>query len=103
MTKDIRNVPDSEAAAIWEPIKALQPWSANPRDNKAAIDEVAKSIRRFGWGAPIVANKRNGEIIAGHTRYAAAQKLKLEQVPVRWLDLDPADAHALALADNTRR
>lgn len=100
MTKDIRNVPDSEAAAVWEPIKALQPWSANPRDNKAAIDEVAKSIRRFGWGAPIVANKRNGEIIAGHTRYAAAQKLKLEQVPVRWLDLDPADAHALALADN---
>lgn len=100
MAKDIRNVPDSEAAAVWEPIKVLQPWSANPRDNKAAIDEVAKSIRRFGWGAPIVANKRNGEIIAGHTRYAAAQKLKLDQVPVRWLDLDPADAHALALADN---
>ena len=30
---------------------------------------------------------------------AAAQKLKLDKVPVRWLDLDPADAHALALAD----
>lgn len=100
MTKELRNVPDNQAAAVWEPIAELQPWSANPRDNKAAIDEVAKSIRRFGWGAPIVANKRNGEIIAGHTRYAAAQKLKLEQVPVRWLDLDPADAHALALADN---
>jgi DNA modification methylase len=100
VSKDLRNVPDNQAAAVWEPLTVLQPWAANPRDNKAAIDEVAKSIRRFGWGAPIVANARNGEIIAGHTRYAAAQKLKLEQVPVRWLDLDPADAHALALADN---
>ena len=42
----------------------------------------------------------DNEIIAGHTRFAAAQKLKLDKVPVRWLDLDPADAHALALADN---
>jgi len=100
VSKDLRNVPDNQAAAVWEPLTVLQPWAANPRDNKAAIDEVAKSIRRFGWGAPIVANARNGEIIAGHTRYAAAQKLKLDQVPVRWLDLDPADAHALALADN---
>lgn len=90
----------SEAAAVWVDIAELKPWAANPRDNKKAIDEVAKSIRRFGWGAPIVANKRDGEIIAGHTRFAAAAKLKLDKVPVRWLDLDPADAHALALADN---
>jgi DNA modification methylase len=89
-----------EAAAVWVDIADLHPWDANPRDNAKAIAEVAKSIRRFGWGAPIVANKRDGEIIAGHTRYAAAQKLKLDRVPVRWLDLDPADAHALALADN---
>ena len=89
-----------EPAAIWCNIADLHPWDQNPRDNAKAIAEVAKSIRRFGWGAPIVANKRDGEIIAGHTRFAAAQKLKLDRVPVRWLDLDPADAHALALADN---
>lgn len=89
-----------EAAAVWVEVADLKPWAQNPRDNRKAIDEVAKSIRRFGWGAPIVANKRDGEIIAGHTRFAAAQKLKLDKVPVRWLDLDPADAHALALADN---
>lgn len=89
-----------EAAAVWVHVAELKPWAANPRQNAKAIDEVAKSIRRFGWGAPIVANKRDGEIIAGHTRFAAASKLKLDKVPVRWLDLDPADAHALALADN---
>lgn len=89
-----------EAAAVWVDVAELRPWANNPRDNRKAIDEVAKSIRRFGWGSPIVANKRDGEIIAGHTRFAAAQKLKLDKVPVRWLDLDPVDAHALALADN---
>lgn len=87
-------------AAEWTPIADVTPWAGNPRDNQAAIAEVAKSIRRFGWGAPIVANRRNGEIIAGHTRYAAAIKLGLDSVPVRWMDLDPADARAMALADN---
>ena len=91
---------DNNIAAVWEPLTALKPWAANPRNNSKAVAEVAKSIRRFGWGAPIVANRRDGEIIAGHTRFAAAERLKLEQVPVRWLDLDPADAHALAIADN---
>jgi len=89
-----------ESAAVWVPIADLSPWASNPRQNASAIAEVAKSIRRFGWGAPIVANKRSGEIIAGHTRFQAAQRLGLDVVPVRWLDLDPADAHALALADN---
>lgn len=91
---------DDKAAAVWVDVALLREWSQNPRKNQAAIAEVAKSIRRFGWGAPIVANRRDGEIIAGHTRYQAALRLKLPQVPVRWVDLDPADAHALALADN---
>jgi len=90
----------TDPAAVWVAVADLTPWAQNPRQNASAIADVAKSIRRFGWGSPIVANKRDGTIIAGHTRFAAAQRLKLEQVPVRWLDLDPVDAHALALADN---
>lgn len=91
---------DDTAAAHWVDVATLREWAQNPRKNDKAVAEVAKSIRRFGWGAPIVANKRDGEIIAGHTRYQAALRLKLTKVPVRWVDLDPADAHALALADN---
>lgn len=91
---------DDKAAAVWVDVALLREWAQNPRKNDKAVAEVAKSIRRFGWGAPIVANKRDNEIIAGHTRYQAALRLKLPQVPVRWVDLDPADAHALALADN---
>lgn len=39
-------------------------------------------------------------VIAGHTRLKAAHKLGINKVPVRWMDLDPAEARLLALADN---
>jgi len=90
----------AEMAAEWVPIEALSPWKENPRDNKNAVDEVAAAIKRFGFGAPIVARRADGQIIAGHTRLLAARKLGLTQVPVRFMDLDPADAHLMALADN---
>lgn len=89
----------TEAAAIWVPIAELRPWDKNPRKNDAAVDKIAESIKRFGFGAPILA-RPNGEIIAGHTRLKAASKLGIDRVPVRFLDLDPADARLLALADN---
>lgn len=91
--------PVTEAAAEWVAVSDLHPWDKNPRKNDEAAKQVAESIKRFGFGAPILA-RRNGEIIAGHTRWKAAHILGLERVPVRYLDLDPAEAHLLALADN---
>lgn len=88
-----------EPAAVWVATDALRPWDKNPRRNEAAVDRVAASIQRFGFGSNIVA-RRSGEIIAGHTRWLAAKKLGLVEVPVRYLDLSDADAHALAIADN---
>lgn len=75
-------------------------WDRNPRRNDGAVDAVAKSIRRFGFGAPVLARAENREVIAGHTRVRAAAALGMTEVPVRFLDLDPADAHLLAIADN---
>jgi site-specific DNA-methyltransferase (adenine-specific) len=89
-----------EPAAEWLATSALRPWGNNPRDNDGAVAGVAASIKRFGFGAPILARRANHEIIAGHTRWKAAQRLGLDRVPVRFLDLDPVDAHLLALADN---
>ncbi len=90
---------DQEAAAVWVPIAELQPWDKNPRQNDRAVAKVADSIKRFGFGSPILA-RTNGEVIAGHTRLKAASQLGIDRVPVRFLDLDPADARLLALADN---
>ena len=51
-------------------------------------------------GSPILARTEDRVVIAGHTRLKAAQSLGLDKVLVRFLDLDPAEAKALALADN---
>lgn len=88
------------AAEMVDPA-TLKPWPDNPRKNDGEpVDKVAESIRRFGFATPIVARLATREIIAGHTRWKAAQKLKLTEVPVRFLDLDEREAHLLALADN---
>ena len=89
-----------EPAAVYVPIADLTPWDRNPRKNDPAVSAVVDSIKRFGFGAPLLVRRENGEIIAGHTRLKAAQRLGLETVPVRYLDLSADEAHALALADN---
>jgi ParB-like chromosome segregation protein Spo0J len=89
-----------EAAATWEAIDSLTPWDRNPRHNDNVVERVAHSITRFGFGSPILARSSDRVIIGGHTRYKAAQRLGMDKVPVRFLDLDPAEAAALALADN---
>ena len=89
-----------KAAATWEDISSLTPWDKNPRHNTEAIEQVRKSIERFGFSSPIIARQQDRVIIAGHTRHQAALKMGLDKVPVRFLDLDPAQARALALADN---
>lgn len=87
-------------AAVWLDPARLKPWPGNPRDTDAAVDRVAASIERFGFGAPIVARAADFEIIAGHTRYRAALKRGDKRVPVRLLELDADAAHMLALRDN---
>ena len=89
----------TKPAAVYVAIDELRPWEQNPRNNASAVDSVADSIRRFGFGAPILAQP-SGRVIAGHTRLLAARALDLDRVPVRYLDLDDAEASALALADN---
>jgi hypothetical protein len=87
----------------WWPIDRVKPWVQNPRKNARAIGKVADSIRTFGWGRPLVVNDWpgcEGELIVGHTAWLAANELGLEQVPVRIRRMEPAKAHALALADN---
>lgn len=89
-----------EPAAVWVARSSLHAWVDNPRKNDGEpVAKVAASIKRFGFASPIIA-RTNGEVIAGHTRLKAAEVLGLERVPVRYLDLDPAEAHLLALADN---
>lgn len=93
--------PDATAAAEWCSPGVLRAWPKNPRKiPPEAVSAVAASIKRFGFGAPIVARRAGREIIAGHTRWLAAVELGLDRVPVRYLDLPENEAHLLAMADN---
>ena len=81
-------------------IDEIKPYENNPRDNDDAVDAVANSIKEFGWQQPIVVDNE-GVIIAGHTRYKAAQKLGLKTVPVVVAkDLSKEQVKAYRLADN---
>lgn len=64
-----------EVAAEWISPTKLKPWRGNPRHNDATVDRVCESIRRWGFGAPLVARRENKELIAGHTRLKAAKRL----------------------------
>jgi ParB-like chromosome segregation protein Spo0J len=77
----------------------LKVWKMNPRSNAAAIHAVVKSIREFGFNAPILCDS-NLNVIAGHTRLAAAKRLRMSRVPAIILSLRPPKAHAYAISDN---
>jgi DNA modification methylase len=82
------------------PIASIRPYHNNPRINDAAVDAVAASIREFGFRQPIVVDE-DGVIIVGHTRYLAALKLGMTEVPVHVaVGLSPAQAKAYRIADN---
>ena len=81
-------------------IRDIRPYDRNPRNNEASVPRVAASIREFGFLQPIVCD-RDGVILAGHTRYAAARSLGLKKVPVLYAEgLTPEQARAYRLADN---
>jgi hypothetical protein len=81
-------------------LSEIKPYAGNPRQNDAAVDAVAASIREFGWRVPIVCDEHL-VIICGHTRYKAALKLGLETVPVHVAkDLTPEQIRAYRIADN---
>lgn len=80
-------------------INSIKPYYKNPRRNDRAVDKVAESIREFGFNQPIVVDKDN-TIVVGHTRYKAAQKLKLDTVPVLVATASKDKLQAYRIADN---
>src|SRR4051812_49177724 len=107
--------PDTQMpAAFWQPIAALEKWRKNPRKNVAAVPMVARSIRTYGFVAPVVVWTSRGQLVAGHTRIAALESILAHDpkfvprdapgvglVPVRVHEFrDEAEAAAYAIADN---
>src|ERR1700680_69191 len=83
------------------PIDRPIPYARNSRKiPERAIDKVAASIQEFGFRQCIVVDK-DGVIVVGHTRWLAAKKLGLREVPVHVAEnLTPAQVKAYRLMDN---
>lgn len=85
---------------VMKNIAEIKPYENNPRHNESAIDAVASSIKEFGWKQPLVIDKDN-VIVVGHTRWLAAKKLGLSEVPCLIAsDLTDEQIAAYRLADN---
>ena len=78
----------------------IKPYPHNPRRNDHAVEAVAASIRAFGFRQPLVLDE-DSVIVVGSTRYKAAQRLGLPEVPVHVATgLTPAQVKAYRIADN---
>lgn len=94
---------DVEAQLV--PLDSLKAYDGNAKQHDSDnIDAIANSISEFGFRNPILAwHNEDGvpEIVAGHGRAAAAKKLRMEKVPVIFVDdLTDAQRRMLTLADN---
>lgn len=65
---------------VYLKIGDLVPYKNNPRKNAGAVDAVVASIKEFGFRSPIILTE-SYEIINGHTRWKAAKKLGMTEVP----------------------
>jgi len=84
------------------PLDRVKPYAANPRVNRAIVDQLAASIREFGWQQPLVVD-RDDVLVIGHARLQAARALGLDEVPVVVCDLPAEKVRALRIADNRTR
>ena len=41
---------------VYQDISQIHPYENNPRNNEAAIEPVAQSIKRFGFRVPIISS-----------------------------------------------
>ena len=81
-------------------VNDIMPYEHNPRKNEDAVEYVMNSIRDFGFKQPLVLDE-NHVIIVGHTRWMAAKRLGMKEVPcVIASDLSEEKARAYRLADN---
>ena len=71
---------ESMTLEYW-PLEKFIPYARNPRKNDQAVEQIAAAIKEFGFRVPVVA-KSDGTIVDGHLRLKAAQRLKMQIVPV---------------------
>jgi hypothetical protein len=60
----------------YEPLSAIVQWPRNPKLHQ--LDEIGKSVDRFGYVSPITVDETTKQLVAGHGRLAVLQQMKAE-------------------------
>lgn len=85
---------------IYRDPENLKDYANNPRNNAEAIEPVMESIKEFGFLVPVLITE-DDEIVAGHTRKAAAVRLGMPEIPcIRTKGLTEEQIRAFRLVDN---
>ena len=82
-------------------IADLKPYERNARTHSAEqVEQIARSIEEFGFLNPVLIDEEKN-VIAGHGRIMAAEKLGLTEVPCLFVEgLTEDQRKAYVLADN---
>lgn len=91
----------SKLKITYKPTADLIPYARNSRTHsEAQINQIASSIREFGFRSAILVDGDNG-IIAGHGRVLAALKLGMDEVPtIDGSDMTEIQRRMYVIADN---
>lgn len=77
---------NKELNIIQVKVSEIIPYDLNAKKHdQVQINNVAESIKQFGFRQPIVLDKDN-VIIIGHCRWLASKKLKLDTVPCHYAE-----------------
>lgn len=91
-----------QAVEIWPveivPLAEIERHPRNYREHD--IGAIAASIQRWGVWRPLVVQKSTRFILVGNGEAEALRMLGRSEAPVRWIDVDDANALAILLADN---
>jgi len=93
--------PRAPLSIAYAPVERLKPDPNNARQHSPKqVRQIAKSIETFGFNVPVLVDAQ-GNIIAGHGRLLAAQRLGWSEVPIIHLDhLNEGEKRAFMIADN---
>ena len=86
---------------VYKKITDLKKYEKNNKKHpEKQIEKIVASIKEYGFKNPVLIDKNN-EIIAGHGRTLAAERIGMQEVPcIDCSDLNTKQVKALRLMDN---
>ena len=84
---------------VMKKINEIKPYIRNPRKNDKTVDVLVKIIPKVGFNVPLVIDKK-GVIVKGHSRFKAAIKLGMEEIPCIITEADEEAIKLDRIADN---